>query len=72
MELIPWQDRANVHEPSKVEQDVDTRVDFVMARFGLFEILAIPVECASGDEACEKVVSTEGAACANDKQLNVH
>lgn len=61
MELAPGNNGADVDETAKVQKDVDAGVDFVVAAFGLLEVLAVPVQSVAGDSATEQIVSANGA-----------
>jgi hypothetical protein len=61
VEFAPWDDGADVDETTKVEEDIDARVDFVVAAFGLLEVLAIPVQSVARDGAAQQIVSADGA-----------
>lgn len=39
-----------------------------MALFRLREVFTVPVERVAGDEAGEKIVGTDGTACANNEE----
>lgn len=68
MEFGPRDDGADVHEPTKVEKNVDAGVDFIVASLGFHEILPIPVERVSSHCAGKKVVGSDGAACSEDEK----
>lgn len=72
MELGPGHDDADVHEAGKVEQDVDARVDLVVALLRLGQVLAVPVERDAGAEAGQQVVGREHARRADDEHGHGH
>ncbi|TLD26804.1 hypothetical protein PspLS_05110 [Pyricularia sp. CBS 133598] len=70
VELGPGHDDAHVHEAGEVEEDVDGRVDLVVALLRLGQVLAVPVEAHAGAEAGQQVVGSERAGGADDPHGN--
>ena len=72
VEALPGKDGTDVHEAAEVEDDVHARVDFVVTGFGLAEIVAVPVKGATGDEAGEEIVGSDGTAAADEEEAECH
>lgn len=56
VELVPRENRADVHEPTEVEENIDTRVDFVMALLCFAEVCSVPVQGVTSKEASQEIV----------------
>ena len=69
MERLPRHDDTDVHEPKKVEKDIDASVDLIVALDSLLKILAVPVQGDAGHEAGQEIIGANGAACSDDKEL---
>ena len=69
LELRPGDDGADVHEAAKVEDDVEAAVHFVVPFLRFLEVHAVPVECVTGDEAGQEVVSAKGSANTDGEEL---
>lgn len=69
MEVIPRDNSPDVHEPPKVEENVDTGIDFVMTGFSLRQIAAVPVQGTASKETGEEVVRSDAATGSKEEQL---
>lgn len=69
MEFFPGKDCSNVHEASKIQKNVETAVDLVVAFLGLVKIHAAPVECIARNKTCEQVIGTNRSADTDDEEL---
>jgi hypothetical protein len=71
VELVPGHNGANIHEASQVKEHIQARTDFVVSLLAFFQELAVPVQCASSDEACQDVIGSKRAACTEDEKLSM-
>lgn len=69
-ELSAGDDGSDVHEASKVQDDVEDTVDLIMACFRFFEVLAIPIQPGAGNEARQQVISSEHSTCADREKAD--
>lgn len=69
MKFPPGEDRPDVHEPSKIEKDVQRAVYLVVSLYRFFQVQAVPVEGISGNEARKQVVGAERTTYTDDEKL---
>lgn len=70
VELSPGDDGSDVHEASKVQDNIDDTVDLIMACFRFFEVLAIPIQPGAGNEARQQIIGSEHSTSADREKAD--
>lgn len=70
VEFAPRNSSSDKHKSTKVEEDVETVVDFVVSRIRLGEEVSIPIEGVASDEAGNQIVGANRSTGTEDEETD--